>query len=156
MCPFCSDLGHAGVEMRKDGHRFICPLQHELDIHTLQRMQKAGRKIEMIPLRVIENPSPNMVQVKVWINPATWAVIQEKFAGRLIVTLDTFFNYLASGEIMFVLGPDVEKLRALGITKPQDIVAAVEGMKELEEVHKALIAKLQPIFDAASVANAGG
>jgi hypothetical protein len=106
----------------------------------------------MVPLRVVENPSPNMVQEKFWIHPSTLAALKEKFAGRFIVTMDTFFNLLLGGEIMFITGPDVTKLKALGITKPQDVVAAVEGMKELEETHKALIERLQPIFNAASAA----
>jgi hypothetical protein len=154
-CVRCEDMGHPNVEMRMDTHRFICPLQHELDIHTVQKLVAAGRKLHMVPLTIIESPPASSIQIKFWIHPATWAVIQEKFAGRMISTMDTFFNYLASGTIMFITGEDVTKLKALGISKPQDVIAAVEGMKELEELHKALIAKLQPIFDAAAGATEG-
>ena len=151
-CPTCEMQGHEGVEMRKDGHRFVCPLQHELDIHTVQRLVASGRKLHMIPLRVIENPSPNMVEKKFWIHPATYELLKEKFAGRMIVTMDTFFNLLADGNVMFIIGEDVAKLRGLGLHKPQDIIAALEGMKEREEFVRALTEKLAPILNAASAA----
>ena len=155
-CVRCEDMGHEGVEMRKDGHRFICPLQHELDIHTVQRLVASGRKLHMVPLHVIENPSPNMVEKKFWIFPQTYDLLKEKFAGRFIVTMDTFFNLLADGNVMFIIGPDVEKLRGMGLHKPQDIIAALEGMKEREEFVKGLTEKLAPILNAASAAQMEG
>ena len=106
----------------------------------------------MIPLRIIENPSPNMVEKKFWIHPATYELLKEKFAGRMIVTMDTFFNLLADGNVMFIIGEDVAKLRGMGLHKPQDIIAALEGMKEREEFVKALTEKLAPILNAASAA----
>jgi len=151
-CPRCEQDGHEGVEMRKDAHRYICPLMHELDLQAVQRLIASGRKLHMVPLIQEERPSPNQVQQKVWVHPETWAKLQTKFKGRFLVTLDVFFNLLADDQIIFISGEDATKLRRFGITSGKDIVAMAEARKELEETHRALIQRLSPVFAAAQQA----
>jgi hypothetical protein len=151
-CPTCESQGHESIEMRKDGYRFICPLSHELDIHTVQKLVTAGRKLHMVPLQIIEQPSPNMVKASFWIHPDVLACLQEKFKGRFIVTLDTYFHLLTDPHLMIISGEDAEKLKKQGLSSAKDILAMAEGRKELEEVHKALIERLTPIFNAAAQA----
>ena len=152
-CIRCEADGHEGIEMRRVGHRFVCPLQHELDIKTVNALVASGRKLSMVPLVINETPAPNMVKKEVWVHPQTWETIQAKFRGRLIVTLDVFFNLLANDGIIFVTGEDAQKLRTMGLNSGKDIVAMAEGRKEIEELHKALIQRLGPVFAAAQAAS---
>ncbi len=152
-CPTCETYGNNEVEMRRDGHRFVCPLNHELDVHTVQRLVKAGRKLHMGPLVIQENPSPNMVKATFWIHPDALASIQEKFKGRIISTMDTFFNMLSDyPNFIIINGDDAEKLKKHGLNSGKDILSMAEGQKELEETHRALIERLTPIFNAAQQA----
>jgi hypothetical protein len=154
-CPTCEQYGNEGIEMRKDGHRFVCPLNHELDIHTVQKMIKAGRKLHMVPTVVVEQPSPNMVKHQFWIHPDTLELLQQKFKGRFIVTFDTVFNMLCDDHLIFINGEDAEKLNKMGLRTGKDVLAMAEGQKELEETHRALIERLTPIFNAAQSAASG-
>lgn len=154
-CPRCEEMGYPTVEMRRDSFKFICPLQHELDVHTVQKLVAAGRTLHMVRFELIEQPSPNMVKFSFWIHPATLATLQEKFKGRFISTMDTFFNLVASGDIVFITGEDVKKLKALGINKPQDIIASLEASQDREGLYEALLAKIQPIINAAQSSQLG-
>lgn len=151
-CVTCEDQGHPEVEMRRDGHRFVCPIQHELDVHIVQRLVKAGRKIHMVPLMVVEQPPPGHVKSDFWIHPETLTILKQKFKGRIIVTMDTFFNMLCDDHLIFINGDDAEKLKKFGLSSGKDILAMAEARKELEEIHEALIARITPILNAASAA----
>jgi hypothetical protein len=152
-CPTCETYGNNEIEMRKDGHRFVCPLNHELDIHTVQKMVKAGRKLHMVPLQVTEVPPPGHVKASdFWIHPDTLAILKQKFAGRIIVTMDTFFNMLCDPDLVFISGVDAAELKKYGLRTGKDIIAMANGQKELEETHRALIERLTPIFNAAQQA----
>jgi hypothetical protein len=149
----CEDLGHPASIMRRSGHLFTCTLNHQLDVQGVQRYALAGRKLHMTPLQVIENPAPGMVKHPFWINPEALAIIQEKFKGRVIVTMDNYFNTIADyPNFMIISGAEVAALKKIGINSAKDILAMAEGRKELEETHRALIERLTPIFNAAQQA----
>ena len=114
---------------------------------------KMGRQIHMTPLIVQENPSPNQIKHPFWIHPDTLAILQEKFKGRFISTMDTFFNLLTTyPDFILISGDDAKKLKQRGLNSAKDILSMAEGQKELEETHRALIERLTPIFNAAQQA----
>ena len=156
LCPTCEDQGHPDVEMRRptsDSASFECPLRHTLDVHTVQKLVAAGRQLHMVPLQVIEQPPPGHVKASdFWIHPETLAILKDKFKGRIIVTMNTFFNMLCDPDLIFINGQDAAKLKRYGLNSGKDILAMAEGRKELEETHRALIERITPILNAASAA----
>lgn len=154
-CPLCQRDGHK-TELRRDQHRLLCPLGHAFERGMLDQMAKSGNPPEMIHTEVIEQPPDYAEKFGVWMHPKTWQALQERYKGRLLVTLGTTMDALADGSIVFITGEDAIKLRTAGIKGSKDMVAMVESRKLLEEQisdQQKIIDKLKPILAAAGVGN---
>lgn len=149
-CPRCEREYSQKVEMKRDGPYIKCAMGHTLE-HT-----KAGdMHPEMIPLNVIEQPSDNAVKKEFWVHPETYNLLQQKFAGRFLVTMGTFFDNLANDSIMFINGDDARKLRELGFKTGAEMAAMAQQGKKLQEDidrQQKIIDALKPILQAAGVA----
>ena len=154
-CPLCAING-TKTELRREQHLMLCGLGHAFEYAMIQQMMKSGNPPEMIKTEIIEKPSDHAEKVGVWMAPGTWKLLQERYHGRLWVTLGTVMDALADGSIIFITGEDAKKLRDMGVKSSKDMVAMAEGSKQLEEQMKqqqAVIDKLQPILAAAGVSS---
>jgi hypothetical protein len=152
-CPTCK-LNGTQIELRRDTYQFRCDFGHVFEYARLQQMIDGGQAELLIRLNVIENPSDHSQAYKVFMIPQTWERLNQKFAGRLWVTLGTVFDALADDSIIFIEGKDVKEMRTMGIKTGKDIIAAIHSAKELEkqiaDMQKQL-ELLKPILAAAGV-----
>lgn len=154
-CPMCAINGQK-VELRRDQQKLLCPLSHTFEYSMIQQMMKSGNPPEMIKTEVIEKPSEHAEKFGVWMHPNTWKLLNERYKGRLLVTLGTVMDALADGSIIFITGEDALKLKAVGVNGSKDMVAMAESRKQLEQEmadQRKIIDKLQPILQAAGVSN---
>jgi hypothetical protein len=152
-CPACHQNG-VKSELRREQHMMLCPLNHAFEYRMIQQMMMSGNPPEMLKTEIIEQPSPHAEKFGVWMHPKTWQLLQERYKGRLLVTLGTVMDALADGSIIFTTGEDAIKLRAAGIKSSKDMVAMVESRKEIEQQildQQKIIDKLAPILQAAGV-----
>lgn len=154
-CPMCGINGQK-VELCRDQQKLLCQFSHTFEYSMIQQMMKSGNPPEMIKTEIIEKPSEHAEKFGVWMHPNTWKLLQERYKGRLLVTLGTVMDALADGSIIFITGEDAKKLKAVGINGSKEMVAMAESRKDLEEQmadQRKVIEKLQPILQAAGVAN---
>lgn len=151
-CPLCKRNGTAGVMLRREKHEFVCPFQHRFNWAQLQQFP-----LEMTPMSAIvtEQPDPNCIKMAVWVLPDTKARLEEKFAGRLIVTLGTFLAALADDQLVILTGEDAAKLRAKGIRNSVQIVAAIEAQEQSERERTEAVNNLLRLMSALKMAGAG-
>ena len=154
-CPTCEEWGHPNTPMRRDGSgECTCPLGHKLDVHALQRLQLSGKKLTMEKLAVIEQPTPSMVRITekdgFYAYPEALAIIKQKFEGRMISTMATFFSKLCEYPDFMLIGrDDVAELRKAGINSAKDMLAMVAELKRVNEDMEAFAKMIQPMLDAA-------
>jgi hypothetical protein len=153
-CPTCAASGNSQVELVRDTFQFRCMFSHTWTYAAIQQMIKNGQIVEMVKTRVIEQPSPHAQAYKVYVVPATWEKINQKFEGRLLTTLGTVFDALADDSIIFIDGPEVKELRLQGLKTGKDILAMVRNAKEQERTIETLQKQLDllaPILHAAGL-----
>src|SRR5580693_1267009 len=129
-CPLC-DRNGVKTELRREQHMMLCGLGHAFEYAMIQQMMKSGNPPEMIHTEVIEQPPDHAEKIGVWMHPKTWQLLQERYKGRLLVTVGTVMDALADGSIIFITGEDAIKLRAAGIKGSKDMVSMVEAQKQL-------------------------
>lgn len=152
-CPVCAQNG-TKAELRREQHMMLCPFAHAFEYSMIQQMMKSGNPPEMLKTEIVEQPSEHAEKVGVWMHPRTWQLLQERYKGRLWVTLGTTMDALADGSIIFITGEDATKLRAAGIKSSKDMVAMAESRKDIEQQiadQQKIIDKLTPILNAAGV-----
>lgn len=132
-CPTCQSIGNPEVELARDTYQFRCMFGHSWDYGTLQKMIENGQVVRMIKTQIIEQPSDHAKPYKVYMAPGTWEKINQRYAGRLHVTLGTVMDALADESIIFIDGPDVVELKQLGIKSGKDIISALKSARELEQ-----------------------
>lgn len=142
-CPICERAGTPGVQMTRESHLFKCPFGHQLNGAELSRF-----KLTMTPISAIttEQPNPESVKWPIYVMPQTRAVLEQKFSGRLHVTMATLCDALASDSVIFVSGGDADKLRAKGLKNGSSIVAAIESSVTLERERDEAIRKLTELM----------
>lgn len=117
-------------------------------------MSERGELIEMIKTKIIEQPADTDVKREIWIHPTLWERLNDKFSGRLLVTLRTVFAALADDSIIFIEGPEIKELKLQGVKSGKDIVAMLHNAKEQERTIEAMQKQLDllaPILHAAGL-----
>jgi hypothetical protein len=153
-CPTCASMGNPGVELGRDTYQFRCMFGHSWDYSAIQKMVESGQVVRMVKAVVIEKPSDHSRPYQVFMVPATWEKLTQKFSGRLHVTLGTVMDALADDSIIFIEGKDVQEMKTYGIKTGKDIIAAVKSAREMEKQIADLqrqIDLLAPILRAAGL-----
>jgi hypothetical protein len=129
--------------MTRESHLHKCAFGHQLNGAELSRF-----KLTMTPMSAItvEQPNPESIKWPVFIMPTTKAKLEQKFSGRLFVTLGTFFDCLASDSIIFISDDVAEKLRAKGLSNGASILAAVESATQMESERDQALTKLSELM----------
>lgn len=152
-CPICR-RNSTDVILIRDGHLFKCSFAHQYEYAELMRMSERGELLEMVKTRIIEQPADSDVKREIWVHPTLWERLNEKFSGRLLVTLRTVFAALCDDSIIFIEGPEIKELRLQGLKTGKDIVAMVRTAKEQEQTIQTLQKQLDllaPILAAAGL-----
>ena len=148
-CPRCQIDSGNKVELRRDMYMFRCSFGHAYDGPQLEAMHP-----EMIKLQLQEQINPNAVKLIVWAMPKVKQALEEKFVGRLNVTLATVCENLVNDEVIFIDGKEAAELRRLGLKNGATVLAAVKAAKEQELENQELqkqISLLAPILRAAGI-----
>src|SRR4029077_14969287 len=96
----------------------------------------------------------NAVKWPIWVMPATKQRLEERFSGRVIVTLLTIMAAIADDSVIFIEGDDAHKLRDMGIINGKQMLVVAEKSKELEEQLAEMnrkLAMLAPLLKEAGV-----
>lgn len=157
-CPTCQSTGNSEVELTRDTYQFRCMFGHSWDYAALQKMIENGQVVRMIKTQVIERPSDHAKPYQVYMAPGTWEKINQRYSGRLHVTLGTVMDALADESIIFIDGPDVVELKTLGIKSGKDIISALKSAREMEQQISTLqkqLDMLAPLLRAAGLQPVG-
>ncbi len=130
-CPSCRANGQPKVILSRNQHEFKCPVGHGPFVWAQLQQMNA----EMVPMIDVmqEQPDQRCIAQKVFILPDTWQKFNEKFRGRVWVTLGTMMEALSVGEFIIITGADAAKLKAKGLNNSQQVLAALESMAKLEQ-----------------------
>ena len=102
-----------------------------------------------------ETPTLTDIKWPVWINPKVKERIEQKFHGRVMITVATYLAAIADDSIVLITGEQAKKLRDHGIKNGAEMVALAESVKQLEkEKDEAIqqILRFQDILKQAGVA----
>ena len=110
--------------------------------------------MSMVPMPLNEQPPPTSEKWTVWIHPKVRAMLEHKYKGRLIATLDSIFGCLADGNVLILEGKDVAKLKKRGASNGAQVIALIETMDGIEVENRQLraqVEKYESVFRAAGV-----
>jgi hypothetical protein len=103
----------------------------------------------------IEQPTITDIKWGIFVNPQVRAKLEEKFRGRLMITLATYLAALADDSIVMITGEQATELRKLGIKNGTEMLSAVKSAKavekDLEEANDQ-ITKFMKVLAAAGMA----
>ncbi|HXN71535.1 MAG TPA: hypothetical protein VN861_03165 [Candidatus Acidoferrales bacterium] len=143
-CAACEANGNPNVMLMRELDKVSCPLGH---IYSGQQlMSVAGHSeqgatvaptsnLNMVKLVDFQPDSPLDTDIKwnIFVHPQVRSLLEQKFKGRLWVTISTHLAALADNAIVILSGADAAKLRKRGLTTSPQIVAALDASAELEK-----------------------
>jgi hypothetical protein len=143
-CPICQRAGTPNVPLRRQMHTITCTLNagHQFSFEQLRRMSA-----EMQPMSTMltETPNPNSIVWKIYVAPRTKESIEERYPGRVIVTVATLLDALADDELIFITGAEAADLKKRGLRNGIDIIAALNSFAQLEKERGEAIAQLDRV-----------
>ena len=104
---------------------------------------------------VMEQPDPRSMAYKIFLLPATWERFNQKFKGRVHITIATLLEALIDGQFLIITGEDAAKLKAKGLNNSQQILAALDGIAKLESDLETANARLGRLMEIMKAAGAG-
>ncbi len=126
-CPNCRANGNPSVPLSRDMHVMRCPFGHQISgeqlIQSGADMVKSG---EIFP----EQPTITDIKWSIWVNPKVKERLEQKFAGRIMITVATLLAALSDDALVMITGEQAAKLRAEGIKSGAEMLSAVEMSKE--------------------------
>jgi hypothetical protein len=153
-CPTCRTQSNSEVELARDTYQFRCMFGHSWTYAAIQQMIQNGQVVEMVRTQIIEQPSPHAQAYKIFIVPSTWERFNQKYSGRVFITIGTMLDAMADESVIFIDGPEVKELRLRGLKTGKDILAMIQSAKELERENETLtkqLALLAPLLAAAGL-----
>ena len=143
-CPACRNAGTPNVPLRRDMHVIRCVINpgHQFSFEQLQRVGA-----DMAPMSAVltETPNPTSIVWKIYVAPATKASIEERYPGRVIVTVATLLDALADDELIFITGAEAADLKKRGLRSGLDIISALNSFAQLEKERGEAIAQLDKV-----------
>ena len=144
-CPVCDANGTPSVPLVREMHICKCPFGHQYQSVA----DAVNRGAKMIPMPLNEQPPITSIKWQIWVHPKVKELLEQRYRGRLIATLDVLMSSLADGNVLIMSGPDVAKLKARGLNNGAQIVAALESQDQFEKERQQLMdkmAKYEEIF----------
>jgi hypothetical protein len=149
-CGLCKSNGTPNVMLIREMHLLKCPLGHQYSSVDEAMMRGA----EMVPLPINERPPMTSVKWNVWVHPKVKELLEFKYKGRLIATLDVLLSSLADGNVLLISGEDVAKLKKRGISNGAQALAALEATDNTEAENRQLraqVEKYESVFRQAGI-----
>lgn len=134
--------------LTREMHNLKCYLGHQFSSVS----EAIARGATMVPLEPNEQPPLTSVKMNVWVHPKVKDMLEQRYRGRLIATLDSIFGCLADGNVMIITGADVEKLKKHGIANGTQMVAAINALDSTEREKQQLMARLEQFEQLLKVA----
>jgi hypothetical protein len=146
----CKSNGTPGVMLIRETYMLKCPLGHQYSSFD----EAIARGGEMVRLPVNEQPPPTSIKWPIWVNPRTKELIEKKYHGCVIATLDVLMGALADGNVLIIAGKDAAALKKRGLSNGLQIVSSLEATDNTETENKQLraqIEKYESVFRAAGI-----
>lgn len=138
-CGMCKSNGTPGVMLIREMHLLKCPLGHQFSSWD-EALSRGG---EMVRLPVNEQPPPTSVKWPIWINPRAKSLIEQRYHGCIIATIDVLMGALADGNVLIIGGPDATKLKKRGLSNAGQMIAALEATDNTENENRQLRAQIE-------------
>jgi hypothetical protein len=148
-CPTCEANGTKNVPVSRDMDTAKCALGHTFTGSLMMSVRPFSGDLpdtahmSMVPMAINEQPPPTSVKWNVWINPKIKEMLESKFKGNLIATMDVLLSSLADGNVLLMSGPDVAKLKKRGISNGAQCVAALEASDNADAENRQLRAQIE-------------
>lgn len=149
-CGICESNGTPGVMLMREMHILKCPFSHQFS-STGEAIAR-GSKMVQTPLN--EQPPQTSIKWPVWIHPKVKELLEQRYHGRLIATLDSVLGSLADGNVLIVEGKDVAALKKRGLSNGAQIVAALDAIDSADRDRQQMmdkIARYEEVFRAAGI-----
>lgn len=95
----------------------------------------------------LEQPSPTDVKWGIFINPQVRAKLEEKFRGRLLITIGTLLAALADGSLVMITGEQARDLKKLGINNGAEMLSMAKSMEQTEKERTQLLEQVSRFQD---------
>ena len=153
-CPQCRAQGNDRSPLIREMHVIKCNFGHSFSGAQLQQF---GADMVKATEVFLEQPTITDVAWKVFINPRVRDKLEQKYVGRLMITVSTLLAALADDTLVMITGEQAKELRELGIRNGSDMISAIKAAKETERGYKEALGqidKFQAVLHAAGVPGA--
>lgn len=154
-CPTCRDGGTPNSMLSRDVNRVKCQFGHEWDTSSFRALLSRRPAMAQMDEILIEQPPATAMAWKIMVLPETREAFEKKFHGRVYITLGTFLSALCEDSLLILSGDDVLKLRSKGITTSAQVIAALEGVEQLERDRARAIEQLDKMMNTLRAAQGG-
>jgi hypothetical protein len=143
-CPTCQSNGNPKSPLIRVMDSVKCQFGHPfqgsmmMTVPAFSGLQPDTAQMSMVEMPRDEQPPVTSEKWTVWIHPKVRGMLQQKYRGRLIATLDSMFGCLADENVLILSGQDVGKLRKRGIKNGAQVIAAIEAMDSMGNENKQL------------------
>jgi hypothetical protein len=151
-CKYCEDNGAGEVPLIREMHVAKCCFGH---IYS-SIGEAVARGCRMIPMPLNEQPPITSVKFVTWCHPKIKELLEQKYRGRLIATLDSVYSALADGAVMIVAGADVLELKKMGIRNGTEMLAAIKSMKQSDRERDEAVRELDKLKELLRQVGVGG
>lgn len=152
-CPTCRTNGNPKSMLSRDMHRVSCMFGHQWDLSGFRQLLAQQPDMAKMEELLVEQPDPRCVRWTVYVLPETKEALEHKLVGRLHATTGVLMAALASDEVIFLTGEPAAKLKKKGLNTGEQIVAALDGVAQMEADRDAAIKRLETL--TAMLRNAG-
>ena len=152
-CPICRQNGNDKSPILRDGHILKCNFGHQLSGSDLQRFGADMVKANEV---FLEQPTITDIRWPIFVNPSVKTKLEQKYAGRIMITLGTFLAALADDAMVMITGEQATELRKLGIHNGAEMLAAVKTAKETEREKDEAVAQIEKFMIVLKAAGVPG
>jgi hypothetical protein len=138
-CGLCKSNGTPNVMLIRETYLLRCPLGHQYSSFD----EAIARGGEMVRLPVNEQPPPTSIKWAIFVNPKVKELIEKRFHGCVVATLDVLLGSLADGNVLIIAGKDAATLKKRGLSNGLQIISALEVTDNTETENRQLRAKLE-------------
>lgn len=148
-CEVCKANGNPNSPLVRAMNEVTCKFGHKfsgsmmMSVAPFSGDQPDTASMSMVPLPINEQPPLTSEKWSVWVHPKVRAMLEQKYKGRLIATLDSIFGCLADGNVLILEGKDVAKLKKRGLSNGAQITAFVESTDAVQIENQQLRARLE-------------
>lgn len=143
-CTICRANGNPSSPLQRDGHILKCGFGHQ---PSGQQLQQEGADMVKAVDMFLEQPSPTDVKWGIFINPQVRAKLEEKFRGRLLITIGTLLAALADGSLVMITGEQARDLKKLGINNGAEMLSMAKSMEQTEKERTQLLEQVSRFQD---------